>query len=200
MNSNYDASLANVLNSEGLWSDNPADPGGATMKGITLEVYRSWKRNPHITKDELKAIPDEDVYALYRELYWDKICGDSLKDELKAIPDEDVYALYRELYWDKICGDSLPIGIDYAVFDAAVNMGVGRASKLLQEAIGVTADGVIGNGTLNVLAKENPMDVLQKFSHLKEAFYRSLSTFPTFGKGWLSRVAQVTLSASSMIA
>ena len=171
MNSNYDASLANVLKSEGLWSDNPADPGGATMKGITLEVYRAWKRNPHITKEELKAIPDEDVYALY-----------------------------RELYWDKICGDSLPIGIDYAVFDAAVNMGVGRASKLLQEAIGVTADGVIGNGSLNVLAKETPMDVLQKFSHLKEAFYRSLSTFPTFGKGWLSRVAQVTLSASSMIA
>ena len=40
MKDNYQAALNHVLKSEGGWSDNPADPGGATMKGITLNVYR----------------------------------------------------------------------------------------------------------------------------------------------------------------
>jgi lysozyme family protein len=65
-------------------------------------------------------------------------------------------------------------------------MGVGRASKLLQEAVGVTADGVIGNGTLQAVQKTNPRTILENFSAEKTAFYKSLSTFDTFGKGWLS--------------
>jgi lysozyme family protein len=170
MKDNFNLALANVLKSEGLWSDNPQDPGGATMKGITLETYRAWKRNPHITKEQLKAIPDVDVYDLY-----------------------------KQEYWDKINGDNLPIGVDYAVFDAAVNMGVGRASKLLQEAVGVTADGVIGNGTLQAISKANTRSLLENFAAEKTAFYKSLSTFPTFGVGWLRRVADVKTISESML-
>ena len=171
MKDNYFTSLQNVLKSEGGWSDNPSDPGGATMKGITLEVYRAWKRNPHITKDELKAIPDVDVYNLYKQNYWDK-CR---------------------------C-DDLPAGIDYAVFDASVNMGVGRAAKLIQEAVGVVADGIIGNGTIEAINKTNPRSILENFSVEKQNFYKSLPTFETFGKGWLNRVAEVKRSAESMLA
>jgi lysozyme family protein len=171
MKENYQSALNHVLQSEGLWSDNPADPGGATMKGITLETYRSWKSNPHISKDDLKAISDQDVYNLY-----------------------------KQNYWDKIKGDDLPSGIDYAVFDASVNMGVGRAAKLIQEAAGVTADGVIGNGTLQAIKSANPTDLIDKFSAEKDAFYKSLPTFGIFGKGWLNRVAQVKTTSESMIA
>jgi len=170
MKNNYEAALAHVLKSEGLWSDNPADPGGATMKGITLAVYREWKRNPHITKDELRVIPDEDVYNLY-----------------------------KQNYWDKIHGDDLPAGVDYAVFDSAVNMGVGRAAKLIQEAAGVAADGVLGPTSLSFIQKADPKELIEKFSQLKEAFYKSLSTFPTFGKGWLNRVAEVKTLSESML-
>ena len=115
MKNNYVIALTHVLKSEGLWSDDPQDSGGATMKGITLSTYREWKRNPHISKEELRVIPDEEVYNLY-----------------------------KELYWNKVQGDYLPAGVDYAVFDFAVNTGVGRATKLIQEAIVVTADGVLG--------------------------------------------------------
>jgi lysozyme family protein len=170
MKNNFDTALAHVLKSEGLWSDNPKDPGGATMKGITFAVFKEWKRNPHLTKDDLKNISDQDVHDLY-----------------------------KQLYWDKIHGDDLPAGIDYAVFDSAVNMGVGRAAKLIQEAAGVTADGVIGSGTMQAIEKQNHRDLLQKFSHLKEVFYRSLGTFPTFGVGWLRRVAEVKVTADSML-
>ena len=171
MKENYQSSLNHVLQSEGLWSDNPADPGGATMKGITLNTYRSWKGNPHITKDELKAIPDQDVHDLY-----------------------------KQNYWDKIKGDDLPSGVDYAVFDSAVNMGVGKASRLIQTAVGVTADGVIGNGTLEAIKNANQTDLIEKFSAEKQAFYQSLPTFGTFGKGWLNRVAQVKTVSESMVA
>jgi lysozyme family protein len=171
MKENYQSSLNHVLQSEGLWSDNPADPGGATMKGITLTTYRSWKGNPHITKDELKAIPDQDVHDLY-----------------------------KQNYWDKIKGDDLPSGVDYAVFDSAVNMGVGRAAKLIQSAAGVTADGAIGHDTLEAIKNANQTDLIQKFSDEKQAFYQSLPTFGTFGKGWLNRVAQVKTISESMIA
>jgi len=171
MKENYQSALNHVLQSEGLWSDNPADPGGATMKGITLETYCSWKGNPHISKDDLKNISDQDVYNLY-----------------------------KQNYWDKVKGDDLPLGVDYAVFDASVNMGVDRASKLIQEAAGVPADGVIGNGTLQVIKNANPIDLINKFSDEKDAFYKSLPTFGTFGKGWLNRVAQVKSTSESMIA
>ena len=170
MRSNFESSLAHVLKSEGLWSDNPQDPGGATMKGITFEVYKDWKRNPHLTKDDLKAITDQEVHDLY-----------------------------KALYWNKVFGDDLPSGIDYAVFDAAVNMGVGRATKLLQESVGVTADGVIGQGTLRAIYSANPQEVIDKFSEEKTSFYQSLKTFPVFGKGWLSRVAEVKQTASMLV-
>jgi len=170
MKENYESALAHVLKSEGLWSDNPADPGGATMKGITFAVFKDWKRNPHLTKDDLKNISDQDVYDLY-----------------------------KQLYWDKVHGDDLPAGVDYAAFDAAVNMGVGRASKLLQEAVGVTADGVVGSGTLQAIQKANTRSILENFAAEKTAFYKSLSTFDTFGKGWLNRVAEVKTISESMI-
>ena len=171
MKENYQSSLNHVLQSEGLWSDNPADPGGATMKGITLSTYRSWKGNPHISKEDLRNISDQEVADIY-----------------------------KQNYWDKIKGDDLPSGVDYAVFDASVNMGVGRASKLIQTAVGVPADGVIGNQTLQAIKNANPIELINKFSAEKDAFYKSLPTFGTFGKGWLNRVAKVQTEALSMVA
>ena len=171
MKENYQSALNHVLQSEGLWSDNPADPGGATMKGITLATYRSVKGNPYITKEELRNISDQEVADIY-----------------------------KQNYWDKVKGDDLPSGVDYAVFDASVNMGVGRASKLIQTAVGVPADGVIGNQTVQAIKNANPKDLIDKFSAEKDAFYKSLPTFGTFGKGWLNRVAQVKTTSESMIA
>jgi len=170
---NYVIALTYVLKSEGLWSDDPQDSGGATMKGITLSVYREWKGNPHISKDELRVIPDEEVYNLYKELYWDKH------------------------------GDDLPAGIDYAVFDSAVNMGVGRASKLIQEAVGVTADGVLGPASLSAIQKADPKELIEKFSALKESFYHGIVERKPdqvkYLKGWLNRVAEVKTFSESML-
>ena len=169
MKSNWQASLDHVLQSEGGWSDHPADPGGATMKGVTLETYRRYKMNPHITKDQLRNITDEEVSDIYKTGYWDR-CR---------------------------CYD-LPSGIDFLVFDMAVNAGVGRSSKLLQEAVGVPADGVIGPITIAAVKAADQDLLIERFSQLKEAFYRSLPTFGTFGNGWLNRVASTKAFAQKL--
>jgi lysozyme family protein len=169
MKQNFDVSLAHVLKSEGGWSDHPADPGGATMKGVTLETYRRYKMNPHITKDQLRNITDEEVADIYKIGYWDK-CR---------------------------CFD-LPSGVDFLVFDMAVNAGVGRSSKLLQESVGVPADGVIGPITIAALNAADVDLTIERFSQLKEAFYRSLPTFGTFGNGWLNRVASTKAFAQKL--
>ena len=73
------------------------------------------------------------------------------------------------------------------------------ARKMIQKALGVTADGAIGPATMKAIQEADGKDLLEKFSHSKEAFYKSLPTFGTYGKGWLKRVADVQTSASTMI-
>ena len=95
--------------------------------------------------------------------------------------------IYRENYWDRVKGDDLPSGIDFCVFDWAVNSGVSRASKALQRIIGVKDDGVIGPITIKEAFKCDQNTVILNLTRVREDFYRGLSTFDTFGRGWLSR-------------
>jgi lysozyme family protein len=119
---------------------------------------------------------------------------------MKALKKEDVKPLYKKDYWDAVRGDDLPAGVDYAVFDFAINAGPTAARKMIQKALGVTADGSIGPATMKAIQEAEGKDLLDKFSHSKEAFYKSLPTFSTYGKGWLKRVADVQTSASTMLA
>lgn len=76
MQQNFEASLAVTLAYEGGWSDHPKDPGGATMRGITLATFRRF--NPRATKADLRAISDDDVARIYRHDYWKVVHGDTL--------------------------------------------------------------------------------------------------------------------------
>lgn len=72
----FAASLAFTLQSEGGWSDNPLDKGGATMKGITFATFRQY--NPGATVDDLRNISDGQVADIYRRGYWNAVKGDDL--------------------------------------------------------------------------------------------------------------------------
>lgn len=74
---NFTACLAETLTYEGGWSDHPRDPGGATMKGITIGRYREF--HPGATKAELRAISNAEVEAIYRKGYWAPVRGDDLQ-------------------------------------------------------------------------------------------------------------------------
>jgi len=161
MQSNWQPCFVLVLQNEGGYVDNPKDPGGATNLGCTKAV-------------------------------WEQYVGHSVtKDDIKALTPEDVEPLYRTRYWDAISGDDLPVGVDYAVFDFAVNSGPSRAAKALQAVLGVNADGKIGAGTLGALEAANPRDVVTSVCEARLAFLQSLATYDTFGKGWSKRVSEV---------
>jgi lysozyme family protein len=169
MLSNWPAALALVLKSEGGFVNHKFDPGGMTNLGVTRNVWRDW-----VKRDVDEA-------------------------EMRSLTPELVTPLYKARYWDACKCDDLPRGVDYCVFDAAVNMGSGRAAKLLQAALGVTADGAIGRATIAAATAADPVELLEAFSLGKEAFYQSLPTFATFGKGWLNRVAHVQAAAEGMM-
>ena len=136
---------------------------------------------------------------------WADYLGRPIADgEMKALTPDVVNPFYKKMYWDKVHGDELPAGLDYAVFDFAVNAGPGRAAKFLQQAVGVNADGAIGPGTMKAVADANPKQALEQFSAAKTAFYKGLvdrnPDQQKFIKGWLARVDSVEKTASTMLA
>jgi len=170
MQSNFEACLKEVLKHEGGYVDHPADPGGATNRGVTKKA-------------------------------WEEYVGHEVsKDDIKALTVEDVTPFYRKRYWDACKCDNLHGGVDYVVFDVAVNSGTRRAAKFLQEAVGVTADGSIGPRTLAAANDFGPNLIINKMCDRRESFYKSLPTFPTFGKGWMRRAEEVRKKALEMVA
>lgn len=95
--------------------------------------------------------------------------------------------IYRADYWNQTRCDDLPIGVDLLVFNAAVNMGQGTAVKILQEAAGVTIDGIIGNGTIQAVNKAMP-HLIGEFCALQAWRYKINRNEETFGKGWCRRL------------
>ncbi|WP_158963896.1 glycoside hydrolase family 108 protein [Chachezhania sediminis] len=162
MTDRFARALPRILSHEGGFVNHPADPGGATNRGITQATYNGWLKSKG-----RGARPVRDV------------------------TDAEVAAIYRVQYWDAIRGDDLPAGVAYAVFDAAVNSGPARAAKWLQAAVGVAADGVIGMQTLAAAAKAPAHLVIDAMCDARMAFLKRLRTWPTFGRGWTRRVADV---------
>ena len=158
MEANFFKSLEMVLHHEGGFVDHPEDPGGATNKGITHKTYADFLGRPL-----------EDV------------------SELQNIPEEHVQQIYKNGYWDKVKGDQLPGGVDFCVFDWAVNSGPGRAAKALQKAVMVAQDGAIGPMTLAAVSEYTPTEIVESVTKSRIEFYKSLKTYDTFGKGWLRR-------------
>jgi lysozyme family protein len=110
---------------------------------------------------------------------------------MRALTRTDVGPLYKRKYWDKVKGDDLPSGVDYVVFDAAINSGAGRATKWLQACVGVDPDGNIGPKTLAAVRAFNPEQLIKDYSKRRLSFLSDLSTWETFGRGWARRVNEV---------
>lgn len=168
MQANFDKSLRLVLVHEGGWSDHPEDPGGATMKGVTLAVFRRY-------------------YG-----------ADRSKADLRNISDAQLGHIYKAGYWDKCDCDDLPPGVDYAVFDGAVNSGPVRSVRWLQAAVGAAQSGGIGPDTLGRVTALAAGTVIDSMLDQRLRFLKGLRTWPTFGKGWGRRVEGVRHDALDM--
>jgi lysozyme family protein len=128
---------------------------------------------------------------------WEEWVGHPV-ESLKNLTKDDVAPLYELKYWRPCYGEVLPRGLDFVVFSMAVNAGPGRAVKLLQSTIGCVPDGVIGPRTRRLISNGNSATFIAQFSEARREYYRTLKTFPIFGKGWLNRVDHEETEALNM--
>ena len=168
MKDNFDAALKAILHHEGGYVNHPADPGGMTNLGVTKRVWEEWVGH---------EVDEKTMRNLTPEL---------------------VGPMYKVKYWDKIKGDDLPTGVDYVVFDAAVNSGPGRAAKWLQACVGVEPDGGIGPKTLAAVNAFDANQLIEDYAKRRLSFLMDLKTWDTFGKGWGRRVAEVQKTGLDM--
>jgi len=168
MKSNFESALKAILHHEGGYVNHPADPGGMTNLGVTKRVWEEW-------------------------------VGHEVDEKtMRNLTPEIVGPMYKVKYWDKVKGDDLPAGVDYVVFDAAVNSGPGRAAKWLQACVGVDPDGGIGPKTLAAVNAFDASQLVEDYAKRRLSFLMDLQTWDTFGKGWSRRVAEVQKTGLDM--
>lgn len=108
---------------------------------------------------------------------------------MKSMTKNQAKEIYRKAFWERAKCSQYNSAIGFQLFDAAVNHGIGNAIRMLQRAVGVADDGVVGQMTLGAINQKTLDDVLVLFNAQRLEFYAKLSTFPTFGRGWIRRVA-----------
>jgi lysozyme family protein len=164
----YTESIRRVLASEGGYVNHPSDPGGPTNFGITIADYRRYMKPDATTAD------------------------------VRAMKIEEAKAIYREKYWRATRCDDLPAGVDYCVFDYAVNSGTGRVPKVLQRILGISVSGRMDEATFAALRKNEARTLVQSICDERLRFLQGLKTWGVFGKGWGRRVGEVRGAALAL--
>ena len=105
------------------------------------------------------------------------------------LTDDEIKEIYYRDWWLKLGMDKFRPAISYQMFDAAINHGMNRATKLLQKAVGATADGAIGPNTMGKVKDTELNDLLFKFIAERLQFFTDIRTFNKYGRGWSRRIA-----------
>ena len=159
-----------ILRHEGGFVEHADDPGGATNWGITHKTLAAWREVDRCTREEVRTLQI---------------------DEAKEI--------YRSHYWNALNCDNLPAGVDLVTFDFGVNAGVGRSARMLQDVVAVEQDGQVGPITLGATSQTDAEFIVTTFSDRRLAYYRKLSHWDTFGRGWTRRTTETREAALDML-
>ena len=162
-----DGIIALIVNLEGGFVDNPADPGGATNFGVT-QRYLDKAR---------KQRPD-------------------LPAQVKDLTAAQASMLYANDEWLTIHGDGLPPMVALSLMDEAVNASPVRAIMLLQQALGVTVDGIMGPQTLVAAANANGAKLAAEYAARRAVYYAKLEgNEGMFELGWMRRLITIYTAA-----
>ncbi len=113
------------------------------------------------------------------------------RTDINALTKDDALLIYRRYFWEKLHCDELPVVLAPAVMDTGVNMGVYAAISLLQSALGVHQDGILGPITLGAAKQSNGPSVLKEMLTKRIMRYTTLTTFQNFGLGWVRRALDI---------
>ena len=180
----FERAIPIILEHEGGYADNPADPGGATKYGVSLRYLQS----------ELAGDSDHDG-RLDGDLDGD---GDVDADDIRALTVDRAITIYRSRWWDRYgYGRIDDDNAATKIFDVAVNMGAKRAHLLAQRAayscgqIQLVDDGILGPLSVEAINTCWPTVFLHRLCTLQAQFYRNLAIrkpqMEVFLNGWLQR-------------
>ena len=150
-----------ILSWEGGFANIKGDKVGATNKGITIATYRSVFGNQR-TIEDLKTITDAEWLYIFEKLFWSKWKADRIKSQ-------SIANLLVDWVWH------------------SGNQGI----EIPQKALGVAADGVVGDKTLAAINNyPNEKELFAKLWHEREAFLKRIGTGSQskFLRGWLNRI------------
>jgi len=168
--SDFDKACDIILLSEGLYSNDPDDAGGETKHGIA--DMRDGKRD---------GMTDVD--------------GDGIPDTyIKDLTPAQGRIIYKRDYWDVCKCDQLAWPLNLFVFDAAVNQGEQPAKKMLQRALNVKQDGILGKITMARAAKADKEQICLFMAYRAQRYYGTRG-YDKYGNGWLKRLFVLSLEA-----
>jgi len=116
-------------------------------------------------------------------------------EDIRGMTLERAKAIYLRDFWQMAGCGYVPEAVRFDLFDMAVNSGVKPAIKTMQRAAGADPDGVIGPQTLMLLDNIDPLRFRMRFNGYRLQLMSSLSTWPTFGRGWANRIAKNLIEA-----
>lgn len=155
------------------WSDDPDDPGGATMIDVTLSTfcaYRSRNGLPEPSESDLRGISYSEWMGILKTMFWDRIQADSINSQ----------------------------GVANILFDWVWASGPSAIRKV-QKILGVKADGVVGPKTLHAINSHDPGELFLKIHDGRERHYRSCRASWKYLKGWLRRLNALCPDGSVVI-
>ncbi len=141
--------------------DTPGDSGGWTSFGVTLAAWASWQADHGVRPTTAQDL------------------GRATKPQLAE--------MIRARYWLAVSGPSLPPGADLLVYDFGYGSGPGTSVRVLQEVVGVEADGDLGPESMAAIRGFDRIALIRALGGRHEAYYRSLGSFNLFGNGWTRR-------------
>ena len=159
----FDEAFDRLIGHEGVFSNSREDPGNWTGGRVGVGELKGTK------------------YGIAANTYGDL--------DIKNLTLEDAKAIYKRDWWLKCGADQLDGAIVFQMWDFAVNAGMSTAKRALQRVARVADDGQIGPLTIRAVRAMQTTDVIMRYNAQRLRYYTSLSTFGTFGKGWVNRVA-----------
>lgn len=179
----FDFSWKFCLNWEGGFTDDKDDPGGVTNWGVDRRMLESMAKNPS---------DRERLHEIGVRL---PICRQSIVDLTPA----QAKQIYRYEVWDKLGLNRFALPVACVLFDAGVNMGQKRSTKIIQMAHNVlhpsfrlVEDGILGPKTRQAIITDQPMPLAKKALDKREQWYNDrVKVNPKqkkFLAGWLNRV------------
>lgn len=170
---NFSIAYAITNKNEGGYSDNSSDSGGETLFGVSRNNWPNWPGWKIV--DEFKG-----------QSKWVSIIESS--QQLRDLASQ----FYKQNFWDVMSLDQInDQQICNTVYDFGVNSGTGRSAKYLQESVGVTVDGHIGDHTISAVNSKDAQTVYNEFNSLRHTFYEALAEKPEqaqFLHSWLGRL------------